>query len=121
MSHHILVVENDQTIRPLIRELLEDAGYIVETAEHGADALVLMEHTRPRLILLDLTMPEMDGVTFLNTLADLGWRESVAVMVLSVANLPPPKVEALGVDHFCRKPFAIDDLLANVRRLVGPS
>jgi DNA-binding response OmpR family regulator len=120
MCHHILVVEDDHSLRPLMRELLEDEGYTVETAEHGAAALEQMQHRWPRLILLDLMMPVMDGVTFLNTLAGLGWRASVPILVLSAAHLPPHKVEALGVDLFCPKPCPVDDLLANVARLARP-
>jgi CheY-like chemotaxis protein len=120
MSHHILVVDDERTLRTLMRELLEDEGYTVETAEHGAVALTLVQRDLPCLILLDLMMPVMDGITFLNTLTELRLREKVPILVLSANRLPPHDIAALGVDRFCPKPCPFDDLLADVARLVGP-
>lgn len=62
----LLIVDDDRDHRETVREVLEEEGYLIETAIHGRDALArLLDGTRPDLILLDLRMPEMDGWAFM--------------------------------------------------------
>src|SRR4051794_16166586 len=63
-SLSVLVVDDDRPIRDTLREILQDEGYIVSTAGNGAEALEILKHRRPRVILLDLNMPTMNGGEF---------------------------------------------------------
>src|SRR5579862_4027549 len=63
-SLSILVVDDDRSIRQTLCEILQDEGYTVSTARNGAEALEILKHRRPRLILLDLNMPVMNGGDF---------------------------------------------------------
>src|SRR4051812_8371538 len=60
----VLVIDDDDSVADVAREVLRDAGYSVATVRHGAAALELLRHVAPDLILLDLTMPIMDGWSF---------------------------------------------------------
>jgi len=61
----VLVIDDDDDLAEVVREVLRDSGYAVATVRHGAAALELIRHISPDLILLDLTMPIMDGWSFL--------------------------------------------------------
>jgi CheY-like chemotaxis protein len=113
----ILVIDDDNTIRELIGEVLQIEGYRVETAENGQQALAKVGTTRPDAILLDLMMPVMDGWTFLQeckTDPQCGGRP-VAVMS---AYQVPQNAGALGVKSVLPKPFDVDALLDTVEYLL---
>jgi CheY-like chemotaxis protein len=112
----IFVVDDDESIRDVLVEVLEDAGYVVRVAKNGADAL---EHLReldqsPCLILLDLMMPVMDGFEFrARQLAD-GAFSNVPVVVFSADGATTAKAAALNVAGALRKPVRLDDVLRAV-------
>jgi CheY-like chemotaxis protein len=109
----LLIIEDNYDMRETMRLVLEIEGYEVLTAEHGAAGLGLLKEaaTLPRLILLDLQMPVMDGWTFLESLGQVpGATEIPTVIVTASRQGIPPGVETL------RKPFELDDLLAVVAR-----
>jgi two-component system, OmpR family, response regulator CpxR len=91
--HPVLIVEDDEQTRDAMREILEDEGYVITCAVNGEEALkVLAEQPRPRLILLDLMMPVMNGWELLRALRDSAALAGIPVVVLSsvsAADAPP--------------------------------
>jgi two-component system chemotaxis response regulator CheY len=119
VSGHLLVVDDEPSLRQLIAELLEDEGYSVETAANGAEALAKVLDDLPRLVLLDLMMPIMDGRTFLQKIQERGLRSRLPILVLSANRMSAQEIEHLRVDEFCPKPCPFDTLLDKVAKLSG--
>jgi two-component system KDP operon response regulator KdpE len=114
MAERILVVDDDETIRRTLRINLRARGYEVEEVGSGRDALSTLEDAPPDLVILDLGLPDLDGVEVLRRLR----RSSrVPVVVLSARQQSDDKVEALdeGADDYVTKPFGMDELMARVR------
>jgi CheY-like chemotaxis protein len=111
----ILVVDDDRSIREVVAEVLEAEGYAVQTAADGAEALRSVERRRPRLVLLDMRMPVMDGWGFAAALKERGLR--LPVIVMSAAADARAWAEQVGADDYLAKPFALDELLAKVERV----
>jgi DNA-binding response OmpR family regulator len=122
-SGEVLVVEDEEDVRRLVRVLLERAGHTVAEAINGADALVRMQDAPPDLIVLDVTMPELDGWQTLERIRDMS---DVPVLMLTARTGELDKVRGLraGADDYVTKPFGRQELLARVeallRRTSGP-
>jgi two-component system, OmpR family, KDP operon response regulator KdpE len=117
MSDHnikVLVVDDEPQIRRFLRVTLTSHGYSVVEAEGGAEALRLIAGSRPELVVLDLGLPDMDGVEVLRRIRE--W-SNVPVIILSVRDAEREKVEALdlGADDYVTKPFNTGELLARMR------
>ena len=110
----ILVVEDDKAIRNLIITTLETQGYQYSTAANGSQALLEAASSRPDVLLLDLGLPDMDGVEIIRKIR--GWSE-MPILVVSARSEDRDKVEALdaGADDYLTKPFSVDELLARLR------
>jgi two-component system chemotaxis response regulator CheY len=110
----VLVVDDDPAIRDTVRDLLEDQGIPVETATDGRDALDKVTARRPRLVLLDMRMPVMDGWGFARALGEHRVRPPVVVMTAAAdARRWAEEIGAIGV---VPKPFGIEELIGAVRR-----
>ncbi|MCC7106651.1 MAG: response regulator [Chloroflexi bacterium] len=112
MSQRVLVVDDDDMIRDVLRLTLQDEGYDVRVARDGREALEQLEGSPPALILLDLMMPRMDGAGFVRELERRGVRSAVSVVVLSAGASGERQATALRADGFVPKPFDLDLLLA---------
>ncbi|OUP23339.1 response regulator transcription factor [Gemmiger sp. An194] len=110
----ILVVEDDPAITNLIRTTLDTQEYQYHTAKNGAEALLDAVSYNPDVIILDLGLPDMDGVEIIHKVR--GWN-MVPIIVVSARSEDQDKVEALdaGADDYLTKPFSIDELLARLR------
>ncbi|WP_291246598.1 response regulator transcription factor [Fournierella sp.] len=110
----ILVVEDDPAITNLIRTTLDTQEYQYHTAKNGAEALLDAVSYNPDVIILDLGLPDMDGVEIIHKMR--GW-SMVPIIVVSARSEDQDKVEALdaGADDYLTKPFSIDELLARLR------
>ena len=110
----ILVVEDDSAISNLIRTTLEAQNYQYHTAKTGAGALLDAASYRPDIIILDLGLPDMDGVEVIQKVR--GWTNT-PIIVVSARSEDQDKVDALdaGADDYLTKPFSIDELLARLR------
>jgi CheY-like chemotaxis protein len=111
-AKRVLIVEDDQSLRVVIRMVLEQARYEVLEARHGAAALELMEGELPDLVVADLRMPMMSGVELLGRLRSNPKTASVPIVLLS-GLLPDPEVTRLA-DAVVAKPFEPADLLAAI-------
>ncbi|GAA4413992.1 response regulator [Fodinibacter luteus] len=114
MAERVLVVDDDETIRRTLRINLRARGYEVEVVGSGRDALSTLEDAPPDLVVLDLGLPDVDGV---EVLRQLRRTSRVPVVVLSARHGSDDKVEALdeGADDYVTKPFGMDELMARVR------
>ena len=109
----VLIVEDDQSLRTVIRMVLEQARYEVLEARHGVAALELMESDMPDLVVADLRMPLMNGVELIGRMRSSQKTASVPIVLLS-GLLPDPEVTKLA-DAVVAKPFEPADLLAAIR------
>ncbi|MBS4889680.1 MULTISPECIES: response regulator transcription factor [Anaerococcus] len=113
----ILIVEDEKILNNTINKSLKDAGYEVESAFDGFDAMEMIEIESYDLIVLDLNLPNMDGMEILKNLR----KEDVEtkVLILSARSQIQDKVEGLdaGANDFLQKPFHLDELKARVRSL----
>jgi two-component system KDP operon response regulator KdpE len=114
MSKRILVVDDDRQLLRALRINLTARGYDVDVAADGAAALALASRQPPDLIIVDLGLPDMDGVRVVEGIR--GW-STAPVIVLSARHVEQSKVQALdaGADDYVTKPFGMDELLARVR------
>jgi two-component system KDP operon response regulator KdpE len=112
----ILIADDDQQILRALRILLTARGYEVLTARTGAEAVTQAVEHHPDLVMLDLGMPELNGIEVIEGLR--GWT-NVPILVVSGRTGSADKVDALdaGADDYVTKPFAADELLARVRAL----
>jgi two-component system KDP operon response regulator KdpE len=110
----ILVVDDEPQLRRVMRTTLTDLGYTVIDAKTGEDALEMLRHDQPDLILLDLNMPGIGG---LETCRAIRETSETPIIILSVRNTEREKVQALdaGADDYVSKPFGIQELLARIR------
>ena len=111
----ILVVDDDDQVADVVRQVLRDAGYSVATVRHGAAALELVTHIAPDLILVDLSMPIMDGWSFVSQ-----YRRTAgagARILLLTANPQAAEIATtLHANGFIQKPFDIQMLVDVVAR-----
>ncbi|MCX4746754.1 response regulator [Kitasatospora sp. NBC_01287] len=120
MSGRILVVDDSEVIRRLIRVNLELEGFEVVTAADGAECLEVVRRVRPDVVTLDVMMPRLDG---LRTAARLRAEEQTARLPIAIVSACTPadlrRGESVGVDGYLGKPFDPADLVALVRRLLA--
>ena len=111
----ILVVEDDEAILRSIEQILSDEGYMVAAAPNGKEALELVKRAQPRLILLDMKMPVMDGWAFA-----AAYREHCGphapIIVLTAAHDSGARAAEIAAAGYIAKPFDLDKLLDLVRR-----
>lgn len=112
----LLIADDDPQLVRALRITLAAHGYDVIAATDGAAAIQLAAHAHPDIVLLDLGMPQLDGIQVIQALR--GWT-SVPILVVSGRTGSADKVDALdaGADDYVTKPFQIDELLARLRAL----
>jgi DNA-binding response OmpR family regulator len=113
----IMLVEDDPAIAQSLIDVLETSNYVVWLAENGADAKAMLEERQPDLILLDLMLPDVDGLVLCSTL------KSLADVPIIICSATPQKRDAilglkLGADDFIAKPFDIYELEARIEAVL---
>lgn len=110
----ILVVEDDASLNAALGATLKAAGYRPVLARTGAEGMRWFAHYAPDLVVLDLGLPDLDGLTLIE---EIRARGSTPVLVLSARDSEATKVRALdlGADDYVQKPFGVDELLARIR------
>ncbi|HET9878142.1 MAG TPA: sigma-54 dependent transcriptional regulator [Candidatus Limnocylindria bacterium] len=113
----VLVVDDDGDIRSLLKDLLTEEGYAVKTAVSGADALAAIEKKVPDLVMMDVKLPDMDGLAVLKQLKREHDDLEVIVMTAFGGSSTAIKAMEQGAYDYVTKPFEIDDLTATLRRV----
>ncbi len=114
----ILVVDDEKLIRNVVREYLENESYEVMEAEDGMQALELMDHETPDLLIVDIMMPHMDGFSFCKELKQEG--RNIPTIMLSARGEEFDKLTGfeLGIDDYVTKPFSPKELMARVKAVL---
>lgn len=110
----VLVIEDEPQIRKFLRACLDAQGFSVEEAESGEQGLAMAANRRPEAIVLDLGLPDIDGVDLIRRLRE--W-SGLPIIVLSARTQESDKIRALdaGADDYVTKPFGVGELLARLR------
>lgn len=114
----VLIVEDEPTIRRLVREVLADEGFHIEEAADGLIALDKVRHRRPDIVVLDLFMPRMDGWEFLNVSRMIPEFTATPVVVFSASDSVP---EDRRVKAFLKKPFDVAVLPRMIAAVLDPA
>ena len=120
-SFRVMVVEDDDALRAALARALRLEGYAVDEATDGARALAQLASLRADVMVLDVMLPEVDGLTVCQRLRAMGDR--TPVLLLTARDLVADRVQGLkaGADDYLTKPFAVDELLARVQALIRRS
>ena len=120
MSDYILVVEDNDDISLLLKLVLESAGYQVETVNNGKDALKQVETVQPQLMLVDIMMPEMNGLQVAHTVKEELDHQNLPILLVSaVDRLKDEQLQNSQAEDIIYKPFDIDYLLSKVDSLTS--
>ncbi len=117
VAKRILVADDDESIRSLLATLLSAEGYEISEVKSGQEVLRAVPQVDPDLLVLDLRLPDMDGIEILRRLR--GQEQNVAVLMLTAFGTASTAIEAtkLGAQDYLSKPFEIDDVLLRVNRV----
>ncbi|MCK9345106.1 MAG: response regulator transcription factor [Candidatus Pacebacteria bacterium] len=118
----ILVVEDEEPLQLVLRDILTTEGYKVFEAKNGVEGLEIALHEHPHLILLDILMPKMDGLEMLKKLREDAWGKTASVIVLT--NLSDNEdvakaVESDVFEYFVKSDIKIDEVIARIREKIG--
>lgn len=121
LNTKILIAEDDRAVRDALRRALRLEGYEVALAADGSEALTALDRNRVDLIILDVLMPYVNGLSVCRTLRSRGDR--TPVLMLTARHEVGDRVAGLdaGADDYLTKPFALDELLARIRALLRRS
>ena len=109
----VLVVDDEAELRRCLAMVLEEEGYVVRTAPHGGVALDMVREVSPDLIVLDVQMPQVDGITFARAYRELPIRRA-PIVLLTASDRGEIVADEVGAAALLAKPFDIDDLVAKV-------
>lgn len=121
MSKTILVVDDSASLRQVVQIALSEAGYQVEQACDGRDALARLDGRKVHLVISDVNMPNMDGITFVKEMKKLPAYRFTPVIMLTTESQESKKAEgqAAGAKAWVLKPFKPEQMLAAVAKLVA--
>jgi|ERR671925_529355 CheY-like chemotaxis protein len=114
----ILVVEDDPVIRENVTQLLGNQGYEIGQATDGVQALEMLKRRKFDLLLSDIVMPRMDGLTLIQHVRSSWPQTHIMVMTAYFQSASDTGFSVAGAEEFIRKPFLLDDLLSKVERVL---
>lgn len=117
-THSVLLIEDDPDVRAAVERVLATAGYAVQTASDGQSGLRLALSVRPEVLLVDVGLPDRDGVSVTRELREKGFRSPI--LMLTARGTVSDKVSGLeaGADDYLPKPFDLTELTARVKALL---
>ncbi len=123
MSKVILIVDDDQQVRTLLRRLLFESGYTTIAAADGRQGVELAKTGKPDLILMDILMPDMDGHVACHIIKTDSAIKEIPVVMLTAVNSEPSEVIAkeVGADGYVTKPFIREKLLDTISQFLPTS
>lgn len=118
MSKMVLVVDDERSVQEALRDILEDSGYVVECASDGRKCLEMIDRLNPDAVLLDIRMPEMDGIETLEIINRRG--QSVPVIIITAYGSTETTIEAmkLGAFDYIMKPIKVNEMLEIVKKAI---
>ncbi len=120
MAHQIMTVDDSASIRKMVRATLQSAGYTVHEAADGQEALEFAREVAVDLVITDVNMPRMDGITLVSELRALPSYRLTPLLLLTTESSPERKLEGkrAGATGWIVKPFNPDQLLATLARVL---
>lgn len=121
IQHRVLIVEDEASVRKIIRDGLEKQGMVVDEAENGQVALEKAKQVHPHVVILDFLMPKMHGLEFFQLLRQETWGKSIKIIILT--NLPDdPRLVQLQEQGLCKvlskAQASLDDIITAVKESV---
>src|SRR5260221_685724 len=115
MIPNILVIEDDKDIGQYLKDFLIENSYSVHVEEKGASGIEYFKNHEPDLVLLDLGLPDMEGVSVCEEIKKI--EPDIPVIILTARSSTPDKVKGLnvGADDYITKPFVADELMARIK------
>jgi CheY-like chemotaxis protein len=113
----ILIVEDEDIHRLILKKVLESYGYVVLEAVHGAEGLELLRMLKVDMAIVDLEMPVMDGMEFTKWVKEINPTFPVVIVTAHATSFSPQEILDANVDAFLNKPFQMDELIKLVERL----
>jgi len=116
----ILIIEDSKTTSVVLKEVLEAEGHTVVTAGDGVAGIALARREKPDLILLDLLLPKLNGYEVCNAIKRDNNTRHIPILVISTMDSPESieKVKTCGAKNFMKKPYNLEDLLREIKRLL---
>jgi two-component system, cell cycle response regulator len=116
-SHRIMVVDDDEVIRTMMKQLIESSGFACEVARDGREAIKMVAEYLPDLIILDVSMPYMDGFEVCRILREEEYSQDIPILFLSAKTEHDDRIKGfeMGADDYVLKPFSYDELLARIK------
>lgn len=118
MEYDILVADDNSSFRLVMSTIFRDAGFSIDVAKNGSDALKKFLTHRYRLIIVDLRMPVMDGAETINAIKKIDQDQPI-VVISTYDNGKRKEILEAGVSHFLTKPVDMDELLGVAQKFVG--
>lgn len=117
---HILIIEDEEHISELIKYNLESAGYKVSVAYDGDEGLKAIFDQKPDLVILDLMLPKIDGITVCNKVRNNRETEDISIIMLTAKSSEMDKIIGLelGADDYITKPFSVRELQARIKTVL---
>lgn len=118
MSHRVMIIENDRHIASLVARLLGDEGYSVEVLGNGSDGLAATLKKRPELLIMELVLPGMDGLSICRRLRNEEYYIPILFLTEKASELDRILGLEMGADDYMTKPFSTRELVARVKALL---
>ncbi len=117
----ILILEDDPSVRTLLVKALSARGYEVRAAEDGLAGLTMLEAWTPDLLIVDVMMPRLDGMTFVRAIKARTDTKPIPVIFLTAKNDPKSMIAGinLGARYYITKPFVVEELISKIQKALG--
>ncbi len=117
----ILLIEDEDNVRQMVSRLLTKNSYEVKEAVDGLDGLRVLENELPDLIIVDVMMPNLDGMTFTRALKTRRETQAIPIIFLTAKGDPRSMIEGInvGAKFYVTKPFQMEDLLSKVKKVLS--